>query len=61
MNAVGESKKKKKKVRAGPETARTDGQTDRPVNLIYKIEGFWFLLEDFLKTVFLHSEIFEFP
>jgi hypothetical protein len=25
------------------------------------IEGFWFLLEDFLKIIFLHGEIFEFP
>jgi hypothetical protein len=23
-------------------------------------EGFWFLLEDFLKIIFLHGEIFEF-
>jgi len=25
------------------------------------LEGFWFLLEDFLKIIFLHGEIFEFP
>jgi hypothetical protein len=25
------------------------------------LEGFWFLLEDFLKIMFLHDEIFEFP
>jgi hypothetical protein len=26
------------------------------------LEGFWFLLEDFLKKfIFLHGEIFEFP
>jgi hypothetical protein len=24
------------------------------------LEGFWFLLEDFLKIIFLHGEIFEF-
>jgi hypothetical protein len=24
------------------------------------VEGFWFLLEDFLKIIFLHGEIFEF-
>jgi hypothetical protein len=23
------------------------------------LEGFWFLLEDFLKIIFLHCEIFE--
>jgi hypothetical protein len=25
------------------------------------LEGFWFLLADFLKIIFLHCEIFEFP
>jgi hypothetical protein len=25
------------------------------------ISRFWFLLEHFLKIIFLHSEIFEFP
>jgi hypothetical protein len=25
------------------------------------LEGFWLLIEDFLKTMFLHGEIFEFP
>jgi hypothetical protein len=25
------------------------------------IEGFWFLLEDFLKIIFLCVEVFEFP
>jgi hypothetical protein len=31
------------------------------VELSY-LEGFWFLLEDFFKVIFLHSEIlFEFP
>jgi hypothetical protein len=25
-----------------------------------KIEGFWLLLEDFLKIIFWHGEIFEF-
>jgi hypothetical protein len=25
------------------------------------LEGFWFLLEDFLKIMFLHGEIFELP
>ncbi len=25
------------------------------------LEGFWFLLEEFLKIIFLHGEIFEFP
>jgi hypothetical protein len=25
------------------------------------LEGFWFLLEDFLKIIFFHDEIFEFP
>ncbi len=25
------------------------------------LKDFWFLLEDFLKTVFLHGEIFESP
>jgi hypothetical protein len=24
------------------------------------LEGFWFLLEDFLMIIFLHCEIFEF-
>ncbi len=29
--------------------------------IIYDLEGFWFLLEDFLKIIlFLHGEIFEF-
>ncbi len=30
---------------------------------VYNIwkEGFWFLLEDFLKIIFLDGEIFEFP
>jgi hypothetical protein len=27
---------------------------------IISLEGFWFLLEDFLKIIFLHGEIFEF-
>jgi hypothetical protein len=26
----------------------------------YRVDGFWFLTEDFLKTMFLHGEIFEF-
>ncbi len=25
------------------------------------LEGFWFLLQDFLKVIFVHGEIFEFP
>ncbi len=25
------------------------------------LEGFWFLVEDFGKSIFLHGEIFEFP
>ncbi len=25
------------------------------------LKDFWFLLEDFLKIIFLHGEIFEFP
>jgi hypothetical protein len=25
------------------------------------LEGFWCLLEDFLKIIFMHGEIFEFP
>jgi len=25
------------------------------------LEGFWFLLEDILKIIFLHCQIFEFP
>jgi hypothetical protein len=29
--------------------------------VIIYLEGFWFLLENFLKIIFLHSEIFEFP
>ncbi len=29
--------------------------------VIIYLEGFWFLLEDFLKIIFLHDEIFEFP
>ncbi len=28
---------------------------------LYFLEGFWFFLEDFLKIIFLHGEIFEFP
>jgi hypothetical protein len=27
---------------------------------VISLEGFWFLLEDFLKKIFLHGEIFEF-
>jgi hypothetical protein len=27
---------------------------------IISVEGFWFLLEDFLKITFLHGEIVEF-
>jgi hypothetical protein len=27
---------------------------------IISLKGFWFLLEDFLKIIFLHGEIFEF-
>jgi hypothetical protein len=29
--------------------------------VIIYLEGFWFLSEDFLKVIFLHGEIFEFP
>jgi hypothetical protein len=29
--------------------------------VVEELEGFWFLLEDFLKSIFLHGEIFEFP
>jgi hypothetical protein len=29
--------------------------------VIIYLEGFWFLLEDFLYIIFLHGEIFEFP
>ncbi len=29
--------------------------------VIIYLEGFWFLLEDFLKIIFLPGEIFEFP
>jgi hypothetical protein len=30
--------------------------------VIISLEGFWFLLEDFfLKIIFWHGEIFEFP
>jgi hypothetical protein len=30
--------------------------------VIIYLEGFWFLLEDYLKIgIFLHGEIFEFP
>jgi hypothetical protein len=29
--------------------------------VIIYLEGFWFLLEDFLKIIFLHGEMFEFP
>jgi hypothetical protein len=29
--------------------------------VIIYIEGFWFLLEEVLKIIFLRSEIFEFP
>jgi len=29
--------------------------------VINYLEGFWFLLEDFLKIIILHGEIFEFP
>jgi hypothetical protein len=25
------------------------------------MDGFWFLLEDFVKIIFWHGEIFEFP
>jgi hypothetical protein len=28
---------------------------------LWYLEGFWFFLEDFLKIIFLHGEIFEFP
>jgi hypothetical protein len=28
---------------------------------LYHLEGFWFLWKDFLKIIFSHSEIFEFP
>jgi hypothetical protein len=26
--------------------------------LVFKLQGFWFLLEDFLKIIFWHGEIF---
>ncbi len=29
--------------------------------VVLYIEGFWFLLEDFLKIIFWHGEKFEFP
>ncbi len=29
--------------------------------VIIYLEGFWFFLEDFLKIILLHGEIFEFP
>jgi hypothetical protein len=29
--------------------------------VIIYLEGFWFLLEDFLKNTFLHGETFELP
>jgi hypothetical protein len=29
--------------------------------VIIYLEGFWFILEDVLKIIFLHGEIFEFP
>ncbi len=29
--------------------------------VIIYLEGIWFLLEDFVKIIFLHGEIFEFP
>ncbi len=29
------------------------------IELLY-LEGFWFVLEDFSKIIFLHGEIFEF-
>jgi len=28
--------------------------------VIIYVEGFWFLLEDYLRIIFLHGEIFEF-
>jgi hypothetical protein len=31
------------------------------LRLVLHLEGFWFLLEEFLKIRFLHGEIFEFP
>jgi len=31
------------------------------LKLEISLEGFWFLLEDVLKIIFLHDEIFEFP
>jgi hypothetical protein len=33
----------------------------RLVVVLQYLEGFQFLLEDFLKIIFLHGEIFEFP
>jgi hypothetical protein len=30
-------------------------------NRVIISEGFWFLLEGFLRNIFLHGEIFEFP
>jgi hypothetical protein len=29
--------------------------------VIIYLEGFWFVLEEFLKIIFFHGEIFEFP
>jgi hypothetical protein len=31
------------------------------LQISYNLEGFWFLLEDFLKIISLHGENFEFP
>jgi hypothetical protein len=36
-------------------------ETLRLVIELQYLERFWFLLEDFLKIIFLHGEIFEFP
>jgi hypothetical protein len=33
----------------------------RSVIELQYLEGFWFVLEDFLEIIFLHGEAFEFP
>jgi hypothetical protein len=33
----------------------------RLVTELWYVEGFWFLLEGFLKIIFLHGEVLEFP
>jgi hypothetical protein len=52
---------KKKKIWWLSHTNFNASLSQRVIEFYNYLEGFWFLLEDFLKIIFLHGEIFEFP